>query len=42
MVECHRADEVEYLQEEAAKKETWMEQKIGQPDETTPEVTSDD
>ncbi|NUE00903.1 ABC transporter ATP-binding protein [Halorubraceae archaeon YAN] len=42
MVECHRADEIEYLQEEAAKKETWMEQEIGRPDETPPEVTSDD
>ena len=31
-VECHRADEIEYLQEEAGKKETWMEQDLGEPD----------
>ncbi len=33
IVECHRADEVELLQEEAGKKETWMEQDLGKPEE---------
>jgi peptide/nickel transport system ATP-binding protein len=29
IVECHRADEREYLQEEAAKRETWLETEEG-------------
>ncbi|MUW13395.1 ATP-binding cassette domain-containing protein [Halorubrum sp. CBA1125] len=32
VVRCHRADEVEYLQEEASKRETWAEMKDDQGD----------
>ncbi|SDR40267.1 ABC transporter ATP-binding protein [Natronobacterium texcoconense] len=51
-VECHRADEIELLQEEAAKKSTWYDQELGEQDaavpaadtasETEPEVELDD
>lgn len=37
LVACHRADEIDYLQEEAGKKATWFEQST-----TEPEVRSDD
>ncbi|MFP9190440.1 ABC transporter ATP-binding protein [Natronosalvus vescus] len=36
LVECHRADEIEYLQEEAGKKETWLEQDIGKDGDLAP------
>ncbi|TYL38519.1 ABC transporter ATP-binding protein [Natronococcus pandeyae] len=45
-VECHRADEIEHLQEEAGKKETWVEQDLGRSEEIEPsppeEVELDD
>ncbi|MXV61673.1 ATP-binding cassette domain-containing protein [Natronorubrum sp. JWXQ-INN-674] len=33
-VECHRADEIDHLQEEAGKKETWTEQDLGRPEDS--------
>ncbi|ELY92705.1 peptide ABC transporter ATPase [Natrialba hulunbeirensis JCM 10989] len=42
-VECHRADEIEHLQAEAGKKETWREQDLGErkPVETADEQAAE-
>lgn len=37
-VECHRADEIDYLQEEAGKKSTWYDQDIGRSGDIAPEA----
>ncbi|AFZ72379.1 ABC transporter ATP-binding protein [Natronobacterium gregoryi] len=40
-VKCHRADEIDYLQEEAGKKSTWHDQELGRPSDDTAPIGGD-